>query len=349
MPRRTAEDFEAVGVQQLVDALGAADIAVSCVARREGPLDALVGAVVDDRPVMLAVEVKAYCTGDAAWALTNGWAAGRREDAAAPVSPVVVAERITSDARGILSDAGWSWLDLRGRLHLRARGVRVETDVPAAAGGPAVGPPGPAIRGRGGITVAYWLCAHPGESLSPNRDSATLGVAPSTISTAVNRLSRASLVDHQGCGLFPELFWELAEAWKVQRTWVATRPEPSTHLPADPLAPTWRRSGTAAAVAYGAPVVSVPGGAVDLYVLGPVEVAINVGRYGASQAGVGAATLAVAPTTLVVRRSEGEEVVDVEGWPAAPLLVVALDLAQDRSRGREILRSWERDGDVWRD
>jgi hypothetical protein len=38
----------------------------------------------------------------------------------------------------------------------------------------------------------------------------------------------------------------------------------------------------------------------------------------------------------------------VEGWPAAPLVAVALDLAQDAGRGREILRDWKEGDGLWR-
>ncbi len=42
---------------------------------------------------------------------------------------VVVADRITDDARSLLSAAGWSWLDLRGHLHLRLKAGHSATSV----------------------------------------------------------------------------------------------------------------------------------------------------------------------------------------------------------------------------
>jgi hypothetical protein len=36
----------------------------------------------------------------------------------------------------------------------------------------------------------------------------------------------------------------------------------------------------------------------------------------------------------------------LDGWLAAPLLAVALDLAQDRARGRAILSDWSIDNAV---
>jgi hypothetical protein len=37
----------------------------------------------------------------------------------------------------------------------------------------------------------------------------------------------------------------------------------------------------------------------------------------------------------------------VGGWPAAPTLAVALDVAQDQARGREILEGWRVPRAVW--
>jgi hypothetical protein len=258
-----------------------------------------------------------------------------------------VADQITAEARRFLTDAGWSWLDRRGRLHLRGAGIRVDVDIPSVgrAQGEATQAP---ISGRGGLTVAYWLCAHPDESVSPNRHSSGLHVAPSTISTAVARLRAAGLADDAGHGVLPELFWELAEAWHVERTWLIRTPDPKRHRVADPAAPRWKRSGTAAAAAYGAPVVTREHDSVDLYVAGPVEVSIAVRQYGAAQPGVGSASIAVGPVAAIAAAPVGESIPVIDGWPAAPLLAVALDLAQDRARGREILESWEADGAVWR-
>ncbi len=296
--------------------------------------------LVDDRSFEAAIIVTAYCTGERAHGLLE------REHARSGVLPLLVADRITADARAVLNEAGWSWLDRRGRLHLRAPGVRVDADV---VGTPAstASQSRPPVAGRGGVTVAYWLCAHPAERLSPTGHASALGLAPSTISVTVQRLADAGLVD-AGAGVFPELFWELAAVWRTHRTWLATAPNADDHHQPDPGASRWCRTGTAAAAAYGAPVVTAAGGPVELYVPGPVDVTIAVRRYGAAEGGAGAAVLEVAPATPVVSADPGEPGLLIDGWPAAPVLAVALDLAQDRARGREILGEWSIDGDVWR-
>ena len=206
---------------------------------------------------------------------------------------------------------------------------------------------GPAITGRSGVTIAYWLSAHPGASLSPNRHSALLRLAPSTISTTVHRLAEAGLVDEAGAAVAPELFWELAAVWHTDRTWLVRRPDPKQYIPADPLAPSWRVTGTAAAAAYGAPLAAAGEGPLELYVTGPVELSIAMRRYGAAAPGAGAAVIAVPPTSLVNERHGGDVLPMIQKWPAAPLVAVALDLAQDESGGREILSVWSAGRGIW--
>jgi hypothetical protein len=329
-------------IDALVASLESLDITVGPV-RQQGQADVVLDVLVDDRTVTLLVQTKAYCTAQAARELIHR--AGRPRPG---VMPIVVAERITVDAREALTRAGWSWLDRRGRLHLRGPAIRVDEDVHLRRRSEAP-PPGPAISGRSGISVAYWLLAHPRESLSPTGHRRELRLAPSTVSTSVRRLIEAGLVDEDKRALVPELFWELAAVWRADRTWLATAPDPSRHTDHDPHAPRWRRGGTAAAAAWGAPVVTGEGGPVELYVPGPVEVSIAARRYGVAEPGAGAAVLTVAPAAPVCAGpGDDPHQPDVGGWPVAPKLVAALDLAQDRARGREILDDWRDSGAVWR-
>lgn len=325
--------FDAIGVRAGVLRLEAT--------AGDSQADGVLEISVDDRVFEVSVEVVSYCTAEKAAHLL-----GRGVPTSNAV-PLLVADRITAEARNLLTAAGWSWLDRRGRLHLRAPGVYIDQPVPAAARMTA-STVGPAIRGRSGITIAYWLSAHPGESMSPNRHAAMLRLAPSTISTTVRRLAEAGLVDEYGGAVAPELFWELAAVWRTDRSWLLRRPEPKEHVPLDPLSPSWCVTGTAAAASYGAPVAAAGEGPLELYVTGPVEVSIATRRYGAATPGTGAAVVAVPPTSLVTDRHEEDMTPTVHGWPAAPLLTVALDLAQDAGRGREILEEWK-DGDgIWR-
>lgn len=334
--RGTPETLEAQAVDAAVAALHAADIEVV-----EGTRRGQLRARVDGRSLNITIVAVSYCTGERAGELV------RRPPARAGAVQLVVADRVTAEAKTVLGDAGWSWLDRRGQLHLRGPGVRVDVQVegPEGATRAQTDPP---IAGRSGITIAYWLCAHPGQGLSPTRSAPQLRLAPSTISTSVRRLADAGLLEDDGTGVFPELFWELADAWPAERTWLIAAPDPANHTSPDLEAPRWRRTGTPAAAAYGAPVVSTAGGPVELYVTGPVEVSVAVRRYGRAEPGTGAAVIAVAPVSEVVAGPGDDDVPVLDGWPAAPVLAVALDLAQDRARGREILSDWSIDDAIWR-
>jgi hypothetical protein len=253
---------------------------------------------------------------------------------------LVVADRITADARALLTASGWSWLDLRGQLHLRGPGLLVETAVPTQPR-PTVRAQ-PPIRGKAGVAVAYWLCAHPTRALSPTGGAGELGFAPSTISTALSALAEAGLVDSDRLAVLPELFWELAAAWQPQWTWLAGRPEPSD-WPDSEHGTSWVRTGDAAAVAYGAPLVMVGEGPCELFVPRSVDLTIAARRYGLAPPGIGEAAVAVAPVRQVF---DGSGVL-TGGWRLAPKLAVALQLATDPARGREILNDWPGDHHAW--
>lgn len=338
--RSTSEQIEATAVDSARAALASVGITVATPRGDDPETDALLNAMVDDRPFRIAVEAVAYATGGRVAELIDRVPSGRARD----VFPLLVADRITADARERLSDAGWSWLDRRGRLHLRGPAVRVDLEVPPETRSSETA--GLPVRGRAGLSVAYWLCAHPGRSLSPTKDRAKLRLAPSTVSTTVRRLAEAGLVDDDGAALLPELFWELAGAWRPERTWLVRAPDPEHWRNSDPDAPTWRRSGTAAAVAYDAPIVTTDSSLLDLYVPGPVALSIAKRRYGSADPGTSTAVLAVAPVAEVcIDEPDG---LNLDGWTAAPRLAVALDLAQDRARGREILDGWKAGDGVWR-
>jgi len=265
------------------------------------------------------------------------------ERSASPPRPtVLVADRITSDARRLLTDAGWGWLDRRGHLRIQAPGVLIDIDLDL----PQRDGPGPdePIRGRAGLAVAYrLLTVNRDVPVSPRRSS--LSFAPSTISEALSRLRSAGLIDSDGAPLLPELFWVVADHWKRERTWLATEPviEDVTNNELDEDG--WCISGTVAAVELGAPVVSLVGAAPDLYVPDPATVRIAARRYGVVADPYAArASIAVAPVPDV---TACRQLPASQGWPVAHPVAVALDLAQDRARGREIIDDWWPPERVW--
>lgn len=320
--RTSADDMRALAIEDLAAALDAAGLRIERAGKRSLKVR------LDDARFDLDVIPAAYATGARANELIE-------ESQTAGRIPVLVADRVTADAKDRLVEAGWGWFDRRGHLRLRSPGLLVDTNVTVTTR-EGKSPEEP-IRGRAGIAVAYRLLSHPDEPVSTTRSG--LGFAPSTISEALTRLRDAGLVDNAGFAVTPELFWALADRWRPERTWLTEQPDPKASDSAG-----WCVTGTVAAAELGAPVVST-GTAPDLYVPGPVVVTIVARRYGvARDASVAAASVAVAPASEVT--DEALQPVP-QRWPLAHPVAVALDLAQDRARGREILEDWSPPERVW--
>lgn len=320
--RTTADEMRALAIEDLAAALDAAGLRIERAGKRSLKVR------LDDARFDLDIIPAAYATGARADELIE-------EPHTAGQMPVLVADRVTADAKDRLAEAGWGWFDRRGHLRLRSPGLLVDTNVPVTTRERKA--PEEPIRGRAGIAIAYRLLTHPEEGVSTTRSG--LGFAPSTISEALTRLRDAGLVDDAGLAVTPELFLALADRWRPERTWLAEQPDPDASDTAG-----WCVTGTVAAAELGAPVVST-GTSPDLYVPGPVVVTIAARRYGvARDASVAAASIAVAPTSEVT--DEALQPVH-PGWPLAHPVAVALDLAQDRARGREILEDWSPPGRVW--
>lgn len=320
--RSSADDMQALAVEDLAAALDAAGLRIERAGKRSLKVR------LDDARFDLNVIPAAYATGARTDELIE-------ESQPEGHVPVLVADRITADAKDRLTEAGWGWFDRRGHLRVRSPGLLVDTNVPATIrDSTASDEP---IRGRAGIAIAYRLLTHPAQPVSTTQSG--LGFAPSTISEALTRLRAAGLVADDGLAVTPELFWALAERWTPERTWLAEEPDPTA---ADTAG--WCVSGTIAAAELGAPIVST-GATPDIYVPGPVIVTIAARRYGvARDASVSAASIAAAPAQEVTQ--ETRQPMD-QLWPLAHPVAVALDLAQDRARGREILEDWSPPERVW--
>jgi hypothetical protein len=157
-------------------------------------------------------------------------------------------------------------------------------------------------------------------------------------------LKSAGLVRPNNTPLIPELFWATADAWAPERTYVGRTPSPGDDVAEFDLgidASRWVISGDLAAAAWGAPVIVSSGSPVDFYI--PRDaVARSTRVLGPGSPTDYGATVAPDAFGFILERSY-----DIESkatpwshWPLAHPVVVALDLAQDRSRGREILDDW---------
>lgn len=266
---------------------------------------------------------------------------------------IVVADQISAAAKAELADAaGWSWLDRRGELRLR-RGatdfeIRFSPDASRgrSAAGHALASPasdGP-IRGRAGIGYAAALLRDPERPPSIRSVARQLGMAPSTVSDAAALLRSAGLVLPSGTPDLPDLFWALAAVWQpILATPLATVPDPArlarhaVNLN-DLSTPGWAQGGDEAALAWGAPMLTV-GSRPWLWV--PDEATARRAERTLGTAGWddSAAVIAVPPTPIVcVDRRPAPSASLV--WPTPHPLYLALDLARDRARGHQILEEW---------
>ena len=256
---------------------------------------------------------------------------------------VVVADRIGQEARRALQEVGWGWLDRRGTLHLEGNGVFIHADVP-----PSVDRPGPRepLRTRAGLAVACSLLAQPTSDLGVRALAHELGRSPSTVSETLKALREDGLVDGATNSPSTELFWAVADAWPSTRENLAAGPAPGTgavnatlSTGFDEIEQTtgWALTGTLAAAAYGAPIVTQADQAPDFYV--PTAAVLRRARtlLGTTTPAEAHATVRVAPVPAACSHRVD---LSAETWPLAAPLFIALDLAQDAGRGREILADW---------
>lgn len=255
---------------------------------------------------------------------------------------VVVADRIAERSRQVLREAGWGWLDRRrGHLRLWAPGLRIDTNVAPSV----VAEVAPKVANPftpAGRDLSLWLLAHPTESASPRKLHRELGISAGQISNLLQALEGENLLRKDRTPLLPELFWALAEHWSPRRHALASLPTEAERAAATELrADRWVLTDTVAAVALGAPVVAGSSAPPDLYLPDERSLSWLLGRsVVAPDWSQRAATVAVAPTPLVCDprlRRTGDH------WPLAHPVVVALDLATDRGRGRTVVEEWEPD------
>ncbi|MEV8509360.1 hypothetical protein AB0368_31640 [Actinoplanes sp. NPDC051475] len=272
-----------------------------------------------------------------------------RRDADSRDSPVsvLVADRVTEAARQLLREAGWSWLDLRGHLHLVSAELFVDVDVPRLKPASAPGLP---LAGRVGQEVAAFLLLDPARPASVREIARMLDRAPSSVSQALTTMRSAALVDDQRRPTIPHLFWELAQRWTPDSTDLGSCPSPAVtgearvvndvlRLGLDDVGTTgWALTETMAAAAYGAAVTARSDHPPDFYVPDQAVMRRALHLLGpASSHETRAATIRVAPFALVCARRVN---LPGQAWPLAEPLFVALDLARDPDRGREVLDGW---------
>jgi hypothetical protein len=263
------------------------------------------------------------------------------------VARVAVGDLITGAAQEALRDSGWGWLDRRGHFVLRTKGVHIDADVPADPR-PTTGAAPMRISGTAAISWASALLLAPEDPPSMREVARRVSLSHSAIVAASKRLKAASLIRSDGRPLVPELFWALVDAWHPNALALTQLPaagDPGTYgalgvnLEGD--GPGWAVAGTVGAVGWGAPMVIGSAYPPDFYVPSAVELRQATLRLGeASRFEDRACTLAVAPTPLVCAQRFDRVSGEWGHWRFTHGLFAALDLAQDRARGAEILADW---------
>lgn len=261
-----------------------------------------------------------------------------------PSSPgvvMIVADRVPEALRAELRHLGVGFLDLRGHLFLTAAGVRLDVDVQ-----PMLAPAADrdVWAGQVSLEVATALLLEPRRPSGVRALARRLGRSPGTVSQVLSRFRDSGLVAADNAPDIPELFWQAATAWAPQVFPVGTLP-PKTGAAAtalqtafdEPETTGWALTDVAAASAYGAPIGARADQVRD-FLVPPNLVRRAVQLLGAvPPGGVPLATLRAAPSPLALQH----RVQQAGSWPLAPPLFVALDLALDQGRGREVLEQWQ--------
>lgn len=266
---------------------------------------------------------------------------------------VVVADQISADAKEYLASiSGWSWLDRRSELRLRHGSAELEirlspTPENTQPGGVTLAAPasdGP-IRGRAGISYAAALLLQDTAGQPSIRSVARrVGMAASSVSDAAGLLRAAGLILPSGEPELPDLFWTLAAVWRPLRANpVATVPEAEAFARQSPnlddlLAEGWAQGGDQAALAWGAPMFAL---GTRPWIWAPDQITARRAEriLGTATWDDHAAVIVVPPTPLACMDRQHAPSGSL-AWPTLHPLYLALDLAQDRARGHEILEGW---------
>jgi len=259
---------------------------------------------------------------------------------------LLVADEIPQNSKELLRDDSWSYLDRRGHLWFTADGIRInDTELAPIPRDSVTTRRGPPISGQIGLGIGLHLLMHPTQPIGVRKLSRELQCSTSSAHAAFTRLRNAALIEADGTPLIPELFWATADVWRPNRRPVAREPIPrefDVGIAAE-SASGWAVGGDVAAAAWGARIVVGSADPPDLYVPNSTALRLATRRLGETTWAERAATIAVAPVAAITMERNMTRLSMATPWLHWPLVhpvVVALDLAQDKSRGREILEEW---------
>jgi len=322
----------------VIDALAQLGIRARQVA---GVLDRGTDVVIEPVGTHVSVKRRALVTDDVA----------RRLLAETPPSPdpalLVVGDRVTETARKLLLGHRAGYYDLRGHLALRSDSVVIDADVEPVSGH---AERKNALSGSAGLEVATAVLMTPNAGAAVRELARALGRSASTVSQVLAALRRDGLVDDQHRVDGTQLFWQVADRWPAARVHLARPPVPGSdatvtrplRLGLDNAESTtgWALTDSAAAVAYGAPLAVRAEQFLDFYVPDQATARRATALLGeALSRSQARCALRVAPVPAACSHRVHLAANPFE-WPLAHPLFVALDLARDTGRGREILAAW---------
>jgi len=328
-----ADTLEDLAVASLLEALGRYSLLAATHEEAGNP-------VVEVAGCRLTVEARSVVTAAEATELAKRW---RRR----PTPVVLVADRIAEAGREALAAAGINYLDRRGPLRVIAPPLVIDANVPTERPSPASRAP-LASQVAKEVAIACLLTAD--QSHGVREVASFLDRAPSAVSKAMADLRAEGLLTSRNEPLVPDLFHDLLNVWRARRFALMTQPSPDARN--NPLAtdlgfddPTetsgWALTETVAAGIWGMPVVARGDYPPDFYV--PSQAALDRARRilgAADSRDDRACTVAVTPVRLACLRRVAPKSGASRGWPLANHIVVALDIAQDKARGLEILDGW---------
>ena len=307
--------------------------------------------VIDPGETLIQVKRRALVTDEVA----------RRLLAERPRQPesvlLVVGDRVTEAARRLLVQNRAGYYDLRGRLALRSANVVIDADVEPIPGRT---DRTHALSGSAGLEVATALLMEPTAGVAVRELARRLGRSASTVSEVLAALREGGLVDDRHRVEGTGLFWQVADRWHGERAYLAQLPMPGgdaaitrpLRLGLDNAENTvgWALTDSAAAALYGAPVAVRTGQLLDFYVPDQLVMRRATTLLGAASSREQArCAVRIAPVRAACDHRVALEA-NPFAWPIAQPVFVALDLAQDAGRGREILGAWtpsERWTRVW--
>ncbi len=243
---------------------------------------------------------------------------------------------------------GIGYFDARGHLRLWAGPLMVDTAV-AVDGQPSVEGSRWRLDSPSALDIA--LAVLDGTAVTGVRATAAVtGRAPGTVSKQLAALRSRHLVDDAGEPLVPALFEAVVEVWQPARVPLAALPEAVGTATAARLgvrfddleSPGWVLADSAAAAAWGAPLVMAGDAPPDFYAPDAAAVAQARALFGEATYTERACTVAAAPCPYVCRHRVDRSTTG-QLRIAPSLVVAALDLARDPARGREILEQWSDD------